>query len=59
MQFRLIYVKAHSGDPNNENVDSMCTAAIEANDMEPRFEGPTKIAEFALPNNFAAPRDSL
>ena len=59
MQFRFIHVKAHSGDPDNENVDSMCTAVIEANDTEPRYEGPTKIPEFLPPNNFAPPRKSL
>ena len=59
IQFRLIYVKAHCGNRDNENVDSMCTAAIEANDMVPRYEGPTRIPEFSPPNNFAAPRNSL
>ena len=28
IQFRLIHVKAHANDPDNNNVDSMCTAAI-------------------------------
>ena len=59
MQFRLTHVPSHSGDPDNDNVDSMCTAAIMANDMNPRFQGPTKIPEFAPPNNFASPRNSL
>ena len=55
VRFRLNYVKAHAGDIHNELVDSMCTAVIKANDMEARFEGPTKIPTFAPHNSFAAP----
>ena len=58
IQYRLTWIKSHSGDPDNDNVDSMCTAAILANDMTPRYQH-TKIPEFAAPNAFTAPRHSL
>ena len=37
----------------------MCTAVIKTNDMEARFEGPTKIPTFAPHNSFAFPRKAL
>jgi hypothetical protein len=39
----LISCTAHKGDKNNEQVDSICTAAILANDVTPRYEGPQKL----------------
>ena len=41
---------------NNNLVDSMCTAVIKANDMEPRTEGPTRIKAFDCPDKCAPPR---
>ena len=38
IQFRLIHVKAHANDLDNNNVDSMCTAVILANDTPQDFK---------------------
>ena len=46
LQFRLQHVRAHQDDLNNNLVDSMCTAVIKTNDMEPRTQGPTRIKAF-------------
>ena len=56
LQFKITHVKAHADDLNNQNVDSMCTAAIKANDCEPRYAGPTSIGQFRAPNRCTSPR---
>ena len=52
-------VKTHAGDTHNDQVDSMSTAVIKANNIETLFEGLTKITTFPLQNSFTAPRKDL
>jgi hypothetical protein len=58
MHLNFHHVKAHAkkGTPqynlNNTEVDSMCTAVIKANDMNPRIQGPTHLAPFDAPKMF-------
>jgi len=62
MHLNFHHVKAHAkkGTPqynlNNMEVDSMCTAVIKVNDMEPRLQGPSHCAPFDAPRNVLRPR---